>query len=396
MTGQPEAGTAWPGVGGSEIGGSEIGGSEVEPGPERRAAVADLLVRPVVGLPEVAAGSDLAALLCGPLRAHGAADGDIVVVSSKIVSKALGLRVEAEVDRDSVVLQESSRVVAERAAGDRPTRIVETLAGPVMAGAGIDASNTGDEGGLLLLPRDPDGAAIELRRALYATLRLSASTRLGVLVTDTAGRPWRIGQTDFALGAAGLIVADDLRGGVDADGRPLSLTTRAVADEIAAAADLVKGKASGVPVALVRGLAELTLPLDEADAEAGTSGARRLVRTGPGDFFALGHVEAVRSALGVAPGSPESLAVGFRPTTRAAHDPAAEEAALGRAIALALHGQPAGAQIAFVDHATAGTLTVLASDPELRGRIAARLEIALIAESLDFAVETDRPAADNT
>ncbi|XVX19305.1 coenzyme F420-0:L-glutamate ligase [Actinomycetota bacterium] len=377
----------------------------------RPTAAPELVVRPVRGLPEVTSGSDLAGLLTGPLRALEVADGDIVAVSSKIVSKALALRVETQTDRDSLVLHESSRVVAERAAGLRPTRIVETLAGPVMAGAGIDASNTGDEGGLLLLPRDPDGAAAELRCSLYAALGLPASARLGVLVTDTAGRPWRIGQTDFALGAAGLVVADDLRGDVDADGRPLSLTTRAVADEIAAAADLVKGKASGVPVALVRGLAELTLPLAEGHAATGDpvpsdaapglaarrpAGARSLVRTGPGDFFALGHIEAIRSALGVTPGSPESLAIGLRPTTRAAHDPAAEEAALGRAIALALHGQPAGAQIALVDHAAAGTLTVLASDPELRGRIAARLEIALIAESLDFAVETEPPAADNT
>ncbi|WP_284283576.1 coenzyme F420-0:L-glutamate ligase [Arsenicicoccus piscis] len=239
--------------------------------------------------------------------------------------------------------------MAERATPGGTTRVVEALAGPVMAAAGIDASNTGARESYLLLPADPDAAAARLLADLR---RLGAPVRLGLLVSDTAGRPWRVGQTDFALGAAGLAVLDDRRGQVDADGRPIAVTARAVADELAAAADLVKGKAWQVPAAVLRDLpAEVTDPSPGAPDPCDpprvnpVPGARSLVRTGPGDWFALGHVEAVRAALGVAPGSPESEAVGLVPV----HDEPAE-ARLTRVARLATHAVP-GATWALVEAA---------------------------------------------
>src|SRR5687767_5510798 len=196
-------------------------------------------------MPEVREGDDLAGLIVSGAEGCGISleDGDVVVVSSKVVSKALGLW--AAGDRGEVVAGETRRVVAERLSGGRVTQIIEGAAGPVMAAAGVDASNIGGREGVLLLPRDPDAEAQRLHVALLAATGLA---RLGVIVSDTAGRPWRAGQTDFALGAAGVSVVDDLRGGVDADGQHLAVTTRALADELAAAADLVKGKAHAVPV----------------------------------------------------------------------------------------------------------------------------------------------------
>ncbi len=255
-----------------------------------------LVVLPVTGLPEVGDDVDLAALLLAAIRADETdlldlVDGDVLVVSSKIVSKSLGLWADGQ-DRTAVIAAQTVRTVAERRSGDRLTSVVEAVAGPVMAAAGVDGSNTGDRDGLLLLPADPDAEAFRLRKALLAATRLR---RLGVVLSDTAGRPWRSGQTDFALGASGVQVLDDLRGGFDADGRPLAVTARAVADELAAAADLVKGKADGIPAAVVRGTPYAT--------RAPGPGARSLVRTGVGDWFGLGEAEAVRSALGVPPGS---------------------------------------------------------------------------------------------
>src|SRR5665811_1191778 len=190
------------------------------------------------------------------------------------------------------------------------TRIVETIAGPVMAAAGVDASNTADESIVLVLPGDPDAVAAEIRGGVTTGWQTLSGThlRLGVVLSDTAGRPWRIGQTDFALGAAGLQVVDDLRGSTDADGRLLWVTERCIADEIAAAADLVKGKATGVPVAHIRGLGHYVHhgQSEPGQSEPGRSepgesatGARDLVRTGLGDWFGYGAVEAVRAALGV-------------------------------------------------------------------------------------------------
>ncbi|AKT51422.1 coenzyme F420-0:L-glutamate ligase [Arsenicicoccus sp. oral taxon 190] len=336
---------------------------------------APLHLLPVPGLPEVGDGTDLAALLAAA-TAHppvgGLADGDVLAVSSKLVSKALGHRRPWDGDpraKAQVVAAQTRRVVAERATPGGVTRIVESAAGPVMAAAGVDASNTGPDGGLLLLPDDPDAEVGRLRAALLA--RLPHVTRLGVLLTDTAGRPWRGGQTDFALGSAGLAVTDDLRGGHDADGRALSVTARAVADELAAAADLVKGKATGVGAVVVRGL-------DPAVTAPGAgAGAGSLVRTGPGDWFAVGHVEAVRAALGVPPGTPRAVAVGIRPV---GEDSVA--ARCGRAVRLAASGLP-DVSWQQLDHAPDQHVWRVACPDELSlGMATARLEVACAAEDL--------------
>ncbi|MDO8148355.1 coenzyme F420-0:L-glutamate ligase [Isoptericola sp. b515] len=248
------------------------------------------------GLGEVRPGDDLA-LLVGDLLAADAdrtgdalAEGDVVVVTSKIVSKAEG-RVVRAADREQAITDETVRVVAtrERPDGLPPLRIVENRLGLVMAAAGVDASNTPD-GTVLLLPEDPDATARSVRAALRARYGLD---RLGVVVTDTAGRPWREGVTDIAIGAAGLTVLDDLRGGTDSHGRPISVTVTAVADEIAAASELVRGKATGRAVAVVRGVGRFVLGGDDG---AGP-GARRLARTGPDDLFREGSAEAYARGL---------------------------------------------------------------------------------------------------
>ena len=229
------------------------------------------------GLPEVAVGDDLVALLAGVLG--DLRDDDVVVVTSKIVSKAEG-RVVAATDREQAITDETVRVVATRAYPGGVTRIVENRLGLVMAAAGVDASNT-PEGTVLLLPLDPDGTARAIRAGLRARLRV----RVGVVITDTAGRPWRQGVTDLAIGAAGVVVLDDLRGARDSHGRVLTATMTAVGDEIAAAAELVKGKSAGRPVAVVRGLAHVVTDDDGP-------GARTLVRLGEQDMFAQGTAEA--------------------------------------------------------------------------------------------------------
>ena len=234
----------------------------------------------IEGIREIVAGDDLAAIIGDLLEGDGALrDGDVLVVTSKIVSKAEGRQVAAA-DREQAISDETVRVVASREHPAGVTRIVENRLGLVMAAAGVDASNTPD-GTVLLLPIDPDASARRLARAL----RVRFNVRVGVVISDTLGRPWRLGQTDAAIGAAGIRVADDLRGSTDAAGRPLEVTVTAVADELAAAADLVKGKAAGLPVAIVRGLADLVGELD-------LPGARTLVRPADQDMFRLGSDEA--------------------------------------------------------------------------------------------------------
>ncbi|WP_395638731.1 coenzyme F420-0:L-glutamate ligase [Pseudolysinimonas sp.] len=228
----------------------------------------------VEGLPEIHPGDDLAQLIAD--RAGELQDGDILAVTSKIVSKAEGRIVQAA-DREDAITAEAVRIVATRGT----TRIVQNRWGQVMAAAGVDASNT-DDGTVLLLPEDPDASA----RALCAALRERFGIRLGVLITDTFGRPWRDGQTDVAIGAAGLRVLDDLRGTRDASGHELAVTQPAVGDEIAAAADLVKGKANGTPVAVVRGLGRyVTEGIDP-------HGAQALIRSADTDMFRVGSTEA--------------------------------------------------------------------------------------------------------
>jgi coenzyme F420-0:L-glutamate ligase/coenzyme F420-1:gamma-L-glutamate ligase len=249
------------------------------------------------GLGEVQPGDDLATLV-GDLLAAGAAsgdplaEGDVVVVTSKIVSKAEG-RVVAAADREQAITDETVRVVAtrERPGGLPPLRIVENRLGLVMAAAGVDASNT-PEGTVLLLPVDPDASARALRTAWRERFGLD---RLGVVVTDTAGRPWRDGVTDIAIGAAGIAVVDDLRGGVDTHGRPISVTVTAVADEVAAASELVRGKATGRAVAVVRGAGRYVVSSDGGAADG--PGARSLVRTGVDDLFREGTAEAYARGL---------------------------------------------------------------------------------------------------
>ena len=240
------------------------------------AAPAPLTVLPVAGLPEVTPGADLAALITTAAQAGpGLQDGDILVITSKIVSKAEGRVVR--MDRESAIRSETVRVVARRG----PTTISQTRHGLVLAAAGVDESNTAP-GTVVLLPVDPDGSADALRKAIGER----SGTRLGVIVTDTMGRPWRAGQTDTAIGAAGLIPIRDHRGQADSFGNVLEVTMAAVADEIAAAADLVKQKTTGVPVAIVRGLAGLV-------TETAGPGAAALVRSAQDDMFRLGAADVV-------------------------------------------------------------------------------------------------------
>jgi coenzyme F420-0:L-glutamate ligase/coenzyme F420-1:gamma-L-glutamate ligase len=216
--------------------------------------------------------------------------GDVVVVASKIVSKAEG-RLVAAADREQAISDEAVRVVASRPRADGGvTRIAETRHGFVMAAAGVDSSNVPD-GHVLLLPVDPDESA----RALAKDLAERAGVLVGVIITDTFGRPWRNAQTDLAIGAAHVRVTDDHRGTADAHGRVLEVAVTALVDEIAAAADLVKGKARGCPVAVVRGLDVVT-----ADAGPGVSA---LVRSSHQDMFRWGSDEAF--ARGVAQGRSE-------------------------------------------------------------------------------------------
>jgi coenzyme F420-0:L-glutamate ligase/coenzyme F420-1:gamma-L-glutamate ligase len=241
--------------------------------PPLPAAAGQLIVLPVTGLPEIGAGADLAALIAD--AAPGLLDGDILVVTSKIVSKAEGRVVTG--DREAAIDAEAVRTVARRG----PTRIVTTRHGLVLAAAGVDASNTAP-GTLVLLPVDPDDSARKLRRAMAERRGIT----VGVIITDTLGRAWRTGQTDTAIGAAGLLPLRDHRGEVDTFGNPLEVTVAAVADEIAAAADLVKGKTSQIPVAIARGLPELVT------AEDGP-GAAALIRPAAEDMFRLGAADVL-------------------------------------------------------------------------------------------------------
>ncbi|GGF16822.1 coenzyme F420-0:L-glutamate ligase [Subtercola lobariae] len=268
---------------------------------------ARLAVYAVEGIPEIGAGDSLGELIGDALQASGLAarDGDILVVTSKIVSKAEGRSLRAD-DREAAITAETVRVVASRAHPGGVTRIVENRQGIVQAAAGVDASNTA-AGTVLLLPIDPDASA----RSLAEDLRARFGVRLGILISDTLGRAWREGQTDAAIGSAGVLVVDDLRGGVDTFGQRLEVTQIAVADEIAAAGDLVKGKASGVPVALVRGLGRFVV-------ESLDTPARALNRTGPTDMFRLGTDEAL--AEGRARGYAEGYAAGLAAAARAAAD----------------------------------------------------------------------------
>jgi coenzyme F420-0:L-glutamate ligase / coenzyme F420-1:gamma-L-glutamate ligase len=221
-------------------------------------------VIPLEGLPELEPEDDLGLLLHGAATAVGGLeDGDVVVVAQKAVSKVEGRVVSLDAVQPStravelagpdgdprhveVILRESARVVRSRP----PLVIAETRHGFVCASAGVDASNTPGVDLLVLLPLDPDASA----RRLRARLGELSGADVGVIVSDSFGRAWRQGTTDVALGAAGIAPIRDLRGTSDARGRELTTTQIAVADELAGAAELVMGKARGVPAAIVRGV----------------------------------------------------------------------------------------------------------------------------------------------
>ena len=273
-----------------------------------------ITVRPVRGLPEFRPGDDLAGAIAA--AAPWLVDGDVLVVTSKVVSKVEGRLVPAPVDperrdalRRELVDAETERVLARRGR----TLIVASKLGLVQAAAGVDGSNVrADE--LALLPADPDGSAARLRAELGRRLGVAVA----VVVTDTMGRAWRVGQTDVAIGSAGLEVLHRYAGAVDGEGNELLVTEVATADELAAAADLVKGKLGGIPVAVVRGL----IPVDDG------SSARDLIRPLAEDLFRLGTEEALEQG--------RREAVLLRRSTRDfAADPV-DPAALRRAVGVAL------------------------------------------------------------
>ncbi len=247
----------------------------------------ELRVFGVTGIPEVHPGDDLAALILDAAVGQGTppADGDVLVVTQKVVSKAEGALVDLrdvepsalarsfarEWDKDprhvEVVLRESRRIVRM----DRGIIIAETAHGFVCANAGVDASNVPGDDRVCLLPRDPDASALRLREAI----RARTGATVAVLVSDTFGRPWREGTTNVAIGVAGMRPLRDYRGEHDPHGYLLRVSVAAWADELAGATDLVQGKTAGVPVAVIRGL----------DYETGPDGSASLLRAPEKDMF---------------------------------------------------------------------------------------------------------------
>lgn len=242
-------------------------------------ASAKIEILPVGGLPEFRPGDDLTGAIVG--AAPWLRSGDVLVVTSKIVSKTEGMLIRVPTDpeerdaaRRKLVEEESVRVIARI----NRTVITENKLGIVQAASGVDASNVAS-GEVALLPSDPDASALALRNGLRERL----GVEVAVVVTDTMGRAWRVGQTDAAIGASGLRVLHSYAGEVDGQGNELAVTEVAIADELAAAADLVKGKLGGTPVAVVRGL-QLT---DDG------STARKLLRPVEEDLFRLGTNESI-------------------------------------------------------------------------------------------------------
>ena len=264
----------------------------------------------IEGIGEVTAGTDLISVIEQAYANYQPQDGDVLVITSKIVSKAES-RILPAGDRDQAITAESFGEVANNGL----TRIVRTRHGFVMAAAGVDASNTAANT-ILLLPLDPDATARQLRAGLQARLGIT----LGVIISDTFGRPWREGLTDNAIGVAGVRVLHDHRGELDAQGRTLEQTVVATADELASAADLVKGKNTNCPVAVIRG--------SHAVHSADGPGAQALVRASHTDLFALGTQQA--KELG------RKEAVELRRTVRAWSDQLVDHELIGECVAAAL------------------------------------------------------------
>jgi coenzyme F420-0:L-glutamate ligase len=351
----------------------------------RSPAADGLAIIPIHGLPDVRPGDDLAELI------HAAAgdaivDGDVLVVTSKVVSKAEGRLVAAPTDpvrrdafRRDLIDRETVRLVAQIGR----TKIVENRLGIVAAAAGVDGSNVhADE--IALLPTDPDATAAAMVAAFAAHGR-----RIGVIITDTQGRAWRNGVTDVAIGAAGIGVLDDHRGGVDEFGNELVVTQVAVGDEVAAAADLVKGKLAGVPAAIVRGLDAPGLGSagpdsagpgapdrgapDHSTQDHGTQdygrlrgGGRSLIREAGSDLFRLGTDLAIelgrRDALAEAPAGHRALADDARTVLTAWQAPTHAQAALREAFLALLAARPDATSRSCVPGHLTASVIVLSAD----------------------------------
>jgi dehydro coenzyme F420 reductase / coenzyme F420-0:L-glutamate ligase / coenzyme F420-1:gamma-L-glutamate ligase len=341
------------------------------------------------GLPEVRAGDDLARLLLDGIEAAGERlrDGDVVAVTSKVVAKAEGRLVPLPADpaarervRRELVAAETVRVVARRGS----LVIAETRHGLVGANALIDASNAGGDA-LVPLPADPDASAARLRAALAA----ATGADVAVVVTDTLGRPWRLGQTDVAVGLAGMGALADYRGRRDGDGRVLEVTEMAVPDEVAAAADLVKGKLARVPAALLRGVAR----------PPGDGTARQLVRPAAEDLFR--GAGAPEELLAFLEGTAEPAAMRPDPVDPAVVERAVEAAAVwapqpagvvrvGSAAArerwLAVDDRPAGDRAAVVALAPVLLVPCLVGDDAPGGDASAWLEAGAFVHALALAL----------
>jgi coenzyme F420-0:L-glutamate ligase/coenzyme F420-1:gamma-L-glutamate ligase len=333
------------------------------------AVIDGLEIRPVRGMGDITAGDDLAALITA--AAPWLADGDVLVVTSKIVSKAEGRLVEVPADgperdqaRADALASETARVVARRG----PTTIVQTHHGFVMAAGGIDASNV-DKTHLVLLPADPDASARRLRADFRAR-----GLDVAVIVSDTMGRAWRNGLTDVALGAAGIAPFRDHRGETDPYGNELQITQMAVIDELAAAGELVKGKRDQVPVAVVRGYPSI----------ASDDGAGPLLRDAESDMFSLGTAEARAAGLRDAATLPDGRQLALPGTPV---DPAAAQRALTTVVDRLAHGtEVTQSEVMPGNGATAALHIAAAGDsPAAFMRLGAdvhRLRVALAAEGV--------------